>query len=992
MTQGAVFFVKISSLLTFTRHYTNMIHSKYLLLTVLLFFAIVLTAQRLDHRQGQLIVQLQEGAEVKDLLRRFPAFTQHETAVKKINSHILFFDHDAFSANSLKQALSRDKAVMAVQFNHLLAARSTIPNDPQFHQQWPLRNTGQSGGTVGADFNVCTAWDITTGGITPNGDTIVICVVDNGIDPTHPDLLPNLWVNHHEIPNNGIDDDNNGYVDDYYGWNSRLNSSDISGGSHGTQVSGVVGAKGNNNLGVSGINWNTRLMIVNNGFLVSESEVLKAYGYAIEARERYDASNGAMGAYVVATNSSWGLDRANAADSPIWCSLYDVMGQMGILSAAATINGNVNVDVEGDMPTNCPSDFLLGVTSATHNNEKSFGAGYGTHSIELGAYGVNVRTTTNGGNYATVSGTSLAAPAVAGAIGLLYSAPNLAFGELLAADPAFAALLVKDMILSTVRLSPSFDTSSVSGGILDIGAAMEAMMNFSLECFPPLTIRLQPAGTDGIQLNFNVTSLVDSVQLRYRVQGSSTWASISSVSSPYALDGLQSCTTYELQLLSQCAEENQTSDIFTIQTDGCCSAPSPIEISNIAPSNLTLSWPAVLAARRYQLRYRPSGSVGAWTERIVLGTTTNLSNLQPCTLYEVGISSNCDSTLSATETMFTFLSGGCGACIDLNYCIPSAPDNSEEWIALVDLGGLVENPSGQATNGYIDYGELEGSTLARGGVYPIRLQPQHSGTAFTESFKIWVDWDQNGFFSSSEQVGAATSSSGRVVNIPLTVPVNAPLGLPRMRVVMEFLNVQSACNTLTRPGETEDYCIRIIESPGCVPPERLRATYDEVTETVQLRWPASLAPGGEYFVRYRRRNTTEWISSTTNELQLTITDFPLCDLYDAQVASYCDGQPGEFVEAVFNSCSDTRERGISAADWQLSPNPGHSWLRLSWEAALSPVQLEIFNSQGQRLQQRALLRQLGDWTEDASQLPTGVYWLRLTDTEGRVGTKRWVKH
>lgn len=969
-----------------------MMHRKYLLLTVLLLFAIVLSAQRLDHRQGQLIVQLQPRAEVKDLLHRFPAITQHEPAVKKINSHILYFDHDAFSANSLKQALARDKAVLAVQLNHLLQARTTIPNDPQFHQQWPLRNTGQSGGTAGADFNVCAAWDITTGGLTPNGDTIVICVVDNGIDPTHPDLLPNLWVNHHEIPNNGIDDDNNGYIDDYYGWNSRLNNSDISGGSHGTQVTGVVGAKGNNNLGISGINWTTKLMIVNNGFLVSESEVLKAYGYAIEARERYDASNGAFGAYVVATNSSWGLDGANPADSPIWCSLYDVMGELGILSAAATINGNVNVEEEGDMPTNCPSDFLLGVTSATHNNEKNFGAGYGTQSIELGAYGVNVRTTTNGGNYATVSGTSLAAPAVAGAIGLLYSAPNPAFGELLAADPVFAALLVKDMILSTVRPSPSFDTSSVSGGILHIGAAMNAMMNFSLECFPPLTIRSQAVGTNGIQLTFNVTSLVDSVQLRYRVEGSSSWESISSVSSPYVLDGLQSCTTYELQLLSQCAEESQASDIFLLPTDGCCTAPSSVEVSNIAPTSITLSWPAVLAARRYELRYRPIGSTGAWTERTVLGNAINLFNLQPCTTYEADVRSDCDTTSSEEENAFTFLSGGCGACIDLNYCIPAAPNNSEEWIALVDLGGRMENISGPATGGYADYGELEGSTLARGGIYPIRLQPQHSGTAFTESFKIWVDWDQNGFFSSSEQVGAATSSGGSVVSIPLTVPVNAPLGLPRMRVVMEFLNAQSACNPLTRPGETEDYCIRIIESPGCVSPERLLATYDEASESVALQWPASLAPGGEYLVRYRRRNTTEWTSTTTNALRLTIANFPLCDLYDAQVASYCDGQPGEFVAAIFNSCSDTQERLISAADWQLSPNPGYSWLRLSWEATLSPVQLEIFNSQGQRLRQQLLQGQLGNWTEDASQLPSGVYWLRLTNADGKVGTKRWIKH
>lgn len=969
-----------------------MIHSKYLLLTICVLLGITLAAQRLDHRQGQLIIQLRPEADVKDVVSRFPAISRHEVAVKKLNSHILFFDHNAFSARALQQALQRQKEVLLVQLDRLVSLRSTTPNDQQFGQQWQFLNTGQSGGTAGADFNICSAWDVTTGGVTPNGDTIVVCVIDNGIDVSHPDLLPNLWINHNEIPNNGIDDDNNGYIDDYQGWNSALNNSNIAGGPHGTSVAGIVGAKGNNSMGVAGVNWTTKVMIVNNNFLASESEVLKAYSYAIDARTLYNSSQGAAGAYVVATNASWGIDNGNVEDSPIWCSLYDLLGELGILSVGAPPNQNINVDQDGDLPTNCPSDFLLGVTSVTHNDVKTVSAAYGATSVELGAYAENVFTIRGNGTYGTFSGTSAAAPAVAGAIGLLYSAPNPAFGEILSADPVYTALLLKDILLTSVKPLPSLANLTVTGGVLNIGAAMEALMNFSLECFPPLTIRAEAEGADAIRISFNVTSLVDSVQLRYRPQGSNNWTELSAVSSPYVLGGLQRCNNYELQLLSSCAEEQQASEILTLQTDGCCVSPSPVEISNIGPTSVTLSWPAILAASRYDLRYRPADSAADWEETTAQSNSTNLSGLQPCTRYEASISSDCDTLNSPFEPTFNFLSGGCGACIDLNYCLPAPPDNSEEWIALFDLGGRLENPSGPAAGGYINYGELEGSTLARGGLYPIQLQPQHSGTAFTESFKIWVDWDQNGFFTSSEEIGSATSSGGSIVTIPLNVPDNAPLGLPRMRVVMEFLNVQSACNTLTRSGETEDYCIRIIESPGCVSPERLLATYNEMSETVELRWPASLAAGGEYMVRYRQRNTTEWTSSTTSNLSLLISEFPLCDLYDAQVASYCNGQPGEFVSAVFNSCSSTREPSLNENDWVISPNPGRESFRLGWETTLAPVYFQLFNSQGQRLQEQTLNGPSGALNWDASHLPAGVYWLRLVNADGKSGSKRWVKH
>ncbi len=239
----------------------------------------------------------------------------------------------------------------------------------------------------------------------------------------HPDLIENAWFNYGEIPDNDIDDDANGYIDDYRGWNVESEDDDgIYAGGHGTNVMGMIGARGNNEFGTVGANWNVKMMSVAGENLFDEASVVQAYTYPLIQRQIFNETNGASGAFVVATNASWGIDNGNVDDVPIWTAFYDTLGQYGILNCGATANNNVNIDVVGDIPTAAPSDYMISVTATNSSDFRTF-SGFGATTVDLGAPGEDVFTTSGQNGTTTTSGTSFASPLTAGVIALLYSVP-----------------------------------------------------------------------------------------------------------------------------------------------------------------------------------------------------------------------------------------------------------------------------------------------------------------------------------------------------------------------------------------------------------------------------------------------------------------------------------------------------------------------------------------------------------------------------------------
>ena len=431
-------------------------------------------AQGLEHKLGEFIVVIKEGYTIEDLSYSLQLTHQRapilhaEQLIPNKNIYLLVFDPYRSNELKLMDTLFDLEATQYVQFNHLVSERA-IPNDPLLSQQWQYVNPGLAGAVANADIDAQLAWDISTGGVTMNGDTIVVAVIDGGIDIQHEDLLDNRWYNFAETPNNGIDDDDNGYVDDFAGYNSDDDDDNIAGGNHGTGVNGIIGAKGNNNLGVSGVCWDVKIMNIKyRAEGRDEARILKAYGYPLVQRTIYNETNGEEGAFIVAINASWGIDFAQPSEFQLWCDIYDDLGALGILSCASTANLEVDVDLEGDMPTACDSDYLISVTNMNDKGEKRTSAGFGQTSIDLGAYGELVYTTTNGSNYGFFNGTSAATPHVSGAIALLYSAPCQAIADLALSDPGAAARQMKEYILEGTKPNESIENITVTGGVLNL--------------------------------------------------------------------------------------------------------------------------------------------------------------------------------------------------------------------------------------------------------------------------------------------------------------------------------------------------------------------------------------------------------------------------------------------------------------------------------------------------------------------------------------------
>jgi serine protease len=452
-----------------------------------------------------------------------------------------YYQVDLNSGMSVDKALAEyraERGVLSAEPDYELTV-SSVPNDPLLSQQWGLNNRGQGGGTPGADIHAEQAWSVTNS--SPN---VVVAVLDTGVDYNNPDLVDNIWINQADIPaywytktspysgydkivykseiktatpgvitfrdlNNPVNaglvwkSDGNSMVDagdllrstsqggweqsgksnDLIGWNyANGNNNPMDNNGHGTNVAGILGAVGNNGMGVSGVDWNVQIMPVKfigaDGY-GSVSNFIQALNYAV--------SHGAK-----ITNNSW-------EGAPYSSALYDAFlnaQQHGVISVAAAGNESSNNDANPDYPGSFSQDLnsVVAVAATTNTDQLASFSNYGPHSVALAAPGVNILSTMPGNQYQAMSGTSMATPEVSGAMALVW-------GE----HPNWSYTQVIDQVLDTTDKLPSLQGKVETGGRLDLAAAVG--WNLTTRTTPAITsVNVQGPNSDsmnGLVLTFN---------------------------------------------------------------------------------------------------------------------------------------------------------------------------------------------------------------------------------------------------------------------------------------------------------------------------------------------------------------------------------------------------------------------------------------------------------------------------------------------------------
>jgi len=284
------------------------------------------------------------------------------------------------------------------------------PNDSRFTELWGLHNIGQNGGLPDADIDAPEAWNITTG-----SPDVVVGVTDTGIDYNHEDLAANIFRNALDCNTNGVDDDGNGFVDDCHGIDTvNFDSDPMDDFGHGTHVAGIIGAAGNNGIGVVGVNWQVKLMpckfISAEGFGFT-SGAIACLDYFAMMKDR--------GVHLVATNNSWGGNSFSQA----LVDAIDTHRQRGILFIAAAGNDASDNDIFDSFPNGFYLPNIISVAATTRTDALADFSNFGRKSVHLGAPGEDILSTVPGvlfgDRYLSASGTSMAAPYVTGVAALL---------------------------------------------------------------------------------------------------------------------------------------------------------------------------------------------------------------------------------------------------------------------------------------------------------------------------------------------------------------------------------------------------------------------------------------------------------------------------------------------------------------------------------------------------------------------------------------------
>jgi subtilisin family serine protease len=372
-----------------------------------------------SHQRAASLVQA-AGARIERRLDRIGALVirpRHGTATK-----------------GLRDRLRQRRGVRYVEPDFLVA-KSATPNDPDYSRQWALQPTG---------FGIAApaAWDRRTA-------CSLVATLDTGAQYTHPDLTGNIWHNPHEIDDNNKDDDDNGWVDDYYGVNVQAGSGNaVDGDGHGTHVAGIIAGHGNNATGIAGTCWTASVMpirFMNSQGKGSTSDAVTGLDYAIHQHAKV-------------VNCSFGSSSKSTALEDAVKSAESA----GVLLVVAAGNDTQSIDAEPEYPASYTEGNILTVAAIDDTGALASFSNYGAKSVDLAAPGDEIFSTYPTSGYKLLSGTSMAAPMVAATAAMLH-----------AQDSHLTYAQIRSAIKASVVPDAALAGKTVTGGLLNLDGALQ---------------------------------------------------------------------------------------------------------------------------------------------------------------------------------------------------------------------------------------------------------------------------------------------------------------------------------------------------------------------------------------------------------------------------------------------------------------------------------------------------------------------------------------
>ncbi len=502
-----------------------------------------------------------------------------------------------------------------------------VPDDSQFSQQWALRNTGQTGGTPGADLNAEGAWNLTTGDA-----SVIVAVLDSGTDVDHPDLVPNVWHNDLEIPNNGADDDGNGLVDDWEGWDFGNGDNDPrSGNFHGTHVTGIINADADNGIGIAGLAGGFGAPGVRGMALgVGESGPI---GSVLDDAIIYAADQGAQ---VITMSLTVGSSTAISDALNYAYNTRDVF-----IDCAAGNNGS-----SVGYPANRVE--VMAVASTTHNDNQSSFSNPGPE-VEVAAPGSNILSTQPNGVYGTSSGTSFSAPYVAGLAALIrglnpgLSAPDVRQIIKDSADDVESAGFDNLTGFGRINAASALAMTASSDGQVLFDEALYTCSGQMLLTL--LDIDLAGAGTMGVTLKSGPEASGEVFTLFETGSGSGVFrGTVATSPDAPGVDGALQ-TVHDDQIVAEYVDANDgLGGVNVVKTSFAATDCASPFASNSAPSSVTetsawIAWTTDEPSTAV-VRYGKTIPVDEVTSTVPSSAhSVQLTGLQPCTVYRYEIES-----------------------------------------------------------------------------------------------------------------------------------------------------------------------------------------------------------------------------------------------------------------------------------------------------------------------------------------------------------------